>query len=263
VKARRRDKPQSGIFSSPSAAAAVVRSSLRGLALRLGLDVRRVSQTGSPTTRRLHALREYGINVVLDVGASYGQYAKLLVQSGYRGRIVSFEPLPQPYRVLAARAGRNPAWTCFPVAIGDRSERTTMNAARDSISSSILPVTDRHLSAAPSSAPAGEVPVEVARLDDLAPRILEPDDRAFLKLDVQGHEKAALEGAQETLSQVDVIEAELSLVELYQGQPLFEEVYGFIKASGFRCVGIEPEFVEPVRGYLLQVNGLFIRDIAA
>ncbi len=40
------------------------------------------------------------------------------------------------------------------------------------------------------------------------------------------------------LGLVDFIDAELSFVELYTGQPLFEEVNAYLSGRGFKIIGV-------------------------
>jgi FkbM family methyltransferase len=42
----------------------------------------------------------YGINKVFDVGANVGQYAERKISLGYRGQIISFEPISSVFTEL-------------------------------------------------------------------------------------------------------------------------------------------------------------------
>lgn len=99
----------------------------------------------------------------------------------------------------------------------------------------------------------------MASLDELAPELLRADGAVWLKLDVQGYELHVLRGATRALPRVDALELELSLVELYEGQPFFDEVLRFVQDAGFRTVDVEPEFVNPMTGEMLQLNLVTMR----
>jgi hypothetical protein len=127
-------------------------------------------------------------------------------------------------------------------------------------SSSLLPMTEAHLLRAPKSTVVGSEEVEVARLDDLD--VLRSGERAYLKLDVQGMELEVLRGAAGTLGSTRVVEAELSAIELYDGQALIEQVIEHLRGSGFRPIGLETSFRDRRTGDLLQMNGFFRRGNA-
>lgn len=66
----------------------------------------------SPTSykqRQAALIRDRKIDLVLDVGANRGQFATALRDElGYRGRIVSFEPLKDVFPLLQQAAAQDP-----------------------------------------------------------------------------------------------------------------------------------------------------------
>ena len=64
---------------------------------RLGLEI---SHYRPFAARRAHRLETLAIETVIDVGANAGQYGQELRQHGYRGRIVSYEPLMEAFHLL-------------------------------------------------------------------------------------------------------------------------------------------------------------------
>jgi FkbM family methyltransferase len=204
---------------------------------------------------RLRLLKEREVSLVLDVGANAGQYATRLRADGYRGRIISFEPLGAPYARLEAFAADDPNWETRRIALGAAAARKTINVSENSYSSSLLPICDVTVTAAPDARYVEEEEVEVVTLDSLDI----PARRNFLKIDVQGYELQVLRGANESLQRVLAVELELSLVPLYAGQALAPEICAFLREHGFVPLALEPEFSDPTTGELLQVNGLFVR----
>jgi FkbM family methyltransferase len=239
--------------------ATVLRQGIRGALRRRGFDVVRYDAGRSPELRRARLIEDRGIDLVLDVGANTGPYARALRQAGYTGRIVSLEPQSAAYRALEAACRTDANWECRRIAIGAADEEAELHVAGNSSSSSLLEMESQHLSAAPESRYVTTERVAVRRLDSLRHELVRPDARVYLKLDVQGLELDALRGAEETLAQTSVVESELSLVPLYHGAPGLMEVVNHLADRGFHLLALEPVFVDPHNGRLLQVDGLFAR----
>jgi FkbM family methyltransferase len=172
---------------------------------------------------------------------------------------VSFEPLPDAFAKLYRRAHKDPLWECKQFALGEKDAQVRINVSGNSVSSSVLPLEPRAERAAPDSAYVGTCQVPMARLDSIATSILTPADRVHLKMDVQGYELEVLQGAAETLPRIMSVEAEMSLVPLYEGQALMADLVNHLGTGGFRLVWIERGFLDPRTGFALQVDGLFLR----
>lgn len=206
-------------------------------------------------------LKAFRVDLVLDIGANRGQFARELIYAGYKDRIVSFEPQSTAYAGLLEASRHYPLWTAAPrCAIGDRSGVARLNLAGNSESSSLLPMMAIHRAAAPASRYIGTERVRVLRLDDAAESELKDSARPFLKIDVQGFESRVLDGAPHTLKLSVGLQVELDLVPLYEGSVPMENMVARLRALGFTLYRIMPGFSDRCSGRMLQVDGLFFRE---
>jgi hypothetical protein len=62
------------------------------------------------------------------------------------------------------------------------------------------------------------------------------------------------------LDAVGVVETELSVVPLYEGQPLLPEMLLALREAGFALAALEPILRDWRTGEHLQFDGVFVRD---
>ena len=228
---------------------------LRGI----GLEVHRIKPSCS-TRQIVSSLDQFNIDWVLDVGANQGQFASTIRSAGYKGNIVSFEPLTDAHTALLRASTDDSKWHIHPrCALGDQNGEIEINIAGNSVSSSILPMLQTHLNSAPESLYQGKETVTIYTLDSVARRYLKTAHAPFLKIDTQGYEWQVLEGAREILPQIQGVLLELSLLPLYEGQHLWREIIDWLEAEGFILWALLPVFIDPVAGRTLQFDGLFYR----
>jgi FkbM family methyltransferase len=199
-----------------------------------------------------------GIRTVIDVGALTGAFAFAIRHLLPAAQVYSFEPLPDSFARLQRNLAPYGRWQGFQTALGAHSGEVRFHRSDFTASSSVLPMSDLHKTAFPESAGGAEVTVPLARLDDMLERIeLRPP--VLLKLDVQGYELEVLRGAQALLPQVDYLMTEVSYRRLYQGGPLFDEVYQALRGQGFLFAGSLETLLSPLDGAVLQSDALFIQ----
>ncbi len=134
----------------------MIKANIKKLIRYLGFDLMRYNPQSSINARILKFLSTYNIDAVLDVGANIGQYALWLRECGYRGRIISFEPLSEAYSYLLINSKDDPNWIIAPrMAIGKEEATKTINMSSNSYSSSILKMNDIHIKRVPESAYIG------------------------------------------------------------------------------------------------------------
>jgi FkbM family methyltransferase len=230
------------------------------IAMKFGVDVRVYSPARSEAARLAKLLARHNIDLVLDVGANQGQYARYLRTIGYCGRIVCFEPLSDAFAILSDYARKDHKITIAPrMALGDHTGSVSINVAANSESSSLLTVSDTHIKAEPLVKSIRTETVPINRLDEIASDYVADADSVFLKIDVQGYELSVLRGAGELLLKIRGIQLELSLEPLYEGELLYREMIETVESAGFELYDLNPCFSDNITGKTYQLDGIFFR----
>lgn len=211
-----------------------------------------------PMARLLQQMEACGIDLVLDVGANKGQFAQSLRSGGFRGEIVSFEPLSIAFAVLQRHCDEDDAWSCINAALGDADGEAEINISANSYSSSLLPVRDWTVAAEPGIAYVAQEPVSVRRLDGLLGE-LPRAKRIFLKVDTQGFDHPVIEGATGILDRIVLVQTELAWTPAYDGQAELGEMLALMSGLGFEPVHIMPGWVDKT-GFLREVDVVFARE---
>ena len=238
----------------------ILKKLIKNLVHKAGFQLHHLNPVSNPAFQLLKGLDRFGVDLVFDIGANTGQFASELRSVGYKGGLISFEPLPEVHQALVAAAVRDPLWHVHPQsAIGDVDGEIVINIAGNSVSSSILPMLDAHASAAKGSAFTGKVEAPIAQLDSVVGEYINGSEKYFIKIDTQGFEWEVLNGARKTLANAQGVLCELSLVPLYEGQRMWVELMERLEAEGFTLWAIQKGFTDPHDGRTLQVDAVFFR----
>lgn len=215
--------------------------------------------------RRQKMIEAAGLDLVIDVGANDGGYGTEVRTYGYKGRLVSFEPVSAAYGRLRDRAADDRHWEVHKLALGASLGTFEINvAANQERSSSFLPQLDVAFGTTSTQRYVGLEMVTRTTLDTFEPTLLlEGSERVLLKLDVQGFELEVLRGAETFLERVVAIEVELSLRPLYAHQPSYGEVIAYLAGRGFSLWAVEPGYTDHDTGRLIEMDGIFVRGDGA
>lgn len=173
------------------------------------------------------------------------------------------------------RAAARPGIEIHRAAIGSRCERRSLYLANHSMCTSLYRPDEsllRNFNAMEVSYLRAEDSVDTVSIDELA---AEGHFGAidFIKIDIQGAELDAFQGARATLGSVVAIVSEVEFLQLYEDQPLFGDVDRELRANGFlfhKFLGVAGRDLRPVvRGgnpahgsWHMWADAMFVREIA-
>jgi len=202
----------------------------------------------------------YPTDIIIDIGANVGQYATDIIAAGYEGKIVSIEPIPSIHQILKKNAEKYPNWEVYEcTALGDQEGEISFNISKNYASSSALILKEEYQEVSPETKLIDKIYVNKTTLNNIYQNLHLSQQSVGLKIDTQGYEMEILKGAEKMLDKCKWIQVELSLEELYEGQPLYMDVINYLGRFGFILKHINEGYTNPKNGMRLQFDGVFIK----
>ena len=202
-------------------------------------------------------LRDMNFRTVVDVGANVGQFASGAHAILPEAAIYSFEPLPDCYAQLVKAMAGVEKFRAFNVGLGAVSAQMQINRSPWSDSSSFRKMARLHIENFPWTEGHDVVTVPVETLDGIMSGV-DLADPILLKMDVQGYEDQVLAGGKNLASRAAAIIVEVSFETLYEGQPLFDDIYRAVTGMGFVYKGNLGQAPDK-NGRLLYADAIFLR----
>lgn len=235
------------------------KSAVRRLLRRAGWDIARWPLQGDAAGHARVAARIYHVDHVVDVGANFGQFARYLRTTGYKGPMTSFEPLPGASQALKQMAAKDPGWTIHDVALGGERATATLNVSESTVMSSLLRSNQNLTDRLPKGRTVQEVEVQVRPLTDYGDQLA--GRSMLLKIDTQGYDLHVLRGAGSVLDRVSVLMLELAVIPNYDAADnLWMDSVEYVQDLGFELAGMFT-IGRDAQYRAREMDGLFVRNL--
>jgi FkbM family methyltransferase len=236
-----------------------MRRQLNPFLRKLGYEISKYSPSSNVLSRRIKLVQAHQIDLVLDIGANVGQFARGMRSLGYMGEIISFEPLSAAYAELQHKASADAKWRPVKLALGDFDGEAEINVSADSQSSSLLDILPSHTDRSITAAYVGKENITVRKLDSIFDEYVFSERNIYLKIDAQGFEQKIIEGASQSLPKIAAVQLEASIIPLYSGECLLPDMIKLMEGMGFTLMSLEPGHCDAETGQLYQVDCVFFR----
>jgi FkbM family methyltransferase len=198
----------------------------------------------------LEVIQKENFDLVLDIGANEGQFGRELRKSGYTKRIISIEPVEQPYNLLKNAIDGDKLWECYNFALGNENGTARLNIHEDTRLSSFL---EHH------ELPSRQTQVQLKKLSSFLEENGCNAKKIFIKIDTQGYEMPILEGVGEFWHRIHGALVELSIAPLYKEQIPLEEMITYLKKHGLLLWRLRRGCYDREIMRDLEVDGLFLK----
>lgn len=191
-------------------------------------------------------------DLVIDVGAAFGEFSKKTAKIFSHAQYILCEPLYE-YREILERLIDKKGWIYIPKAMGEYEGKIDFFVHKDLVGSS----TKREIEG--PKVDGEKRTVDITTLD-LIGKEYHIEGEILLKIDVQGAELHVLRGANSIIEKCECIILEVSFFKsLITGSDIYEIVC-FMKDRGFVVYDITSFLYRPYDGALSQADMIFVKE---
>lgn len=208
---------------------------------------------------------------IFDVGSHQGDSIESLLACFPRGSIVGFEPDPDNFTQLASKYAVHPRVDLHEKAVGDTEGWGFLHRNNYDATHSLIPIDQNEMVRWSDADDLHEIPGKKVALTSLDAFCANHEVPAIdiLKLDIQGGELNALQGARRLLEAqaIGTIFCEVEFRSLYKNQPMFWDVAALLASMGYQLVSLVQTQISELGVWrwadAIFVNGALWRDIEA
>ncbi|MBI5473767.1 MAG: FkbM family methyltransferase [Ignavibacteriae bacterium] len=193
-----------------------------------------IAEIKDPFRDMARILSDTTVRAIVDGGAYRGEVALQLASLFPHANVYAFEPSHTSFATLREAVAHNPRITPVPFGLSSSRKTATLYVNAQDSTNSLSPVGDGgKIYQSWQTANVGKEEVDILTLDEWA------DQNGIgaidvIKLDLQGHELHALNGALKMLrSSVKVVYTEVEFLRVYEENCLMYEVEGYLRELGF------------------------------
>ncbi|MCF6274325.1 MAG: FkbM family methyltransferase [Robiginitomaculum sp.] len=187
----------------------------------------------------LRVFKQNSVDLVLDVGANEGQFAKDLRKYGFRGEIHSFEPVASCYQILLRASKNDEHWHVHNMALGAENGYMEINVSSATKLSSFLRANDFGVKRLAGIDDTQIERVKIETLDSFLRHNIS-NKRIFLKMDTQGFDLNVFAGSLNSRENIVGLLSELSLQKIYHDMPSYTSALETYEQANYRVTGLFP-----------------------
>jgi FkbM family methyltransferase len=214
---------------------------IKKLANLFGYELLRIKKSHSINSHLKNLFDLYQIDLIIDVGANKGQFGQLIRKLGYKGDILSFEPVLSSFELLKDRAKNDPRWKVFQLGLGDKKDQREINTFKSSDFSSLLAPNAKGKELFDKIREGSKELIEINTLDNILLDLkISKTRKTFLKMDTQGYDMHVFSGAKNSIDSIAALLSEISITQIYDGMTNYHNALMEFERNGYVVSALFP-----------------------